>query len=230
MKFLLTNDDGIDAEGLGAMAKAASSLGDPVVVAPAGPQSGVSHRVTWHDGVRIEPRGEKSFAIHGTPADCIRLGLLHLVPDAKWVLSGINHGANLGADVYYSGTVAAIREAVLHGWPGIAISHYRKPGVDYDWDRAARWATPILKDLMAREIERGLFYSVNLPNLPPGDETVPEIVWCPLDPEPLPLNYRHEEESGLYYAGDYHLRPRTLGADVDICFGGRISITAVRLL
>ena len=229
MKLLLTNDDGIDAAGLEALVDAARALGDPVVVAPAGPQSGVSHAVTWHEGVRIEPRGDKRYAIHGTPADCVRLGLLKVVPDAKWILSGINHGANLGADVHYSGTVAAVREAVLHGWPGIAVSHYRKSGVQYDWTRAASWVTPILSDIMARPIEPGLFYNVNLPNLPEGAEP-PEVVWCSLDPNPLPLNYRHEEESDLYYAGDYQLRHRTPGADVDVCFGGRIAVTAVRLL
>jgi 5'-nucleotidase len=230
MKFLVTNDDGIDADGLQALVNAAQSLGEPIVVAPAGPQSGVSHAVTWHEGVRIEPREEKRFAIHGTPADCTRLGLLHVVPDAKWVLSGINHGANLGADVYYSGTVAAVREAVLHGWPGIAVSHYRKTGIAYDWERATRWITPLLGELIAKPIEPGFFYNVNLPILPPGRIETPEIVWCELDPKPLPLNYRHEEETGLYFAGDYNLRGRTPGADVDVCFSGRIAVTAVRLL
>lgn len=229
MKLLLTNDDGINAPGLEALAKAAQAVGDPVVVAPAGPQSGVSHAVTWREGVKIDPRGNQRFAIHGTPADCTRLGLLKLVPDAKWVLSGINHGSNLGADMHYSGTVAAVREAVLHGWPGIAVSHYHNMGMEFDWTRAAKWLIPVLSDLMARKIEPGLFYNVNLPHLTAADKD-PEIVWCPLDPNPLPLNYRHEEESGLYYAGDYHLRDRTPGADVDVCFGGRIAITAVRLL
>ena len=229
MKFLLTNDDGIEAAGLAALVKAATALGEPVVVAPAGPQSGVSHRVTWQEGVRIEPRGDKRYAIHGTPADWVRLGLLKVVPEAKWILSGINHGANLGADVHYSGTVAAVREAVLHGWPGIAVSHYRKSGIVYDWERATRWVSPILADLLARPIEPGLFYNVNLPNLPP-DAAQPEVVWCALDPNPLPLNYRHEEESDLYFAGDYQLRHRKPGADVDVCFGGRIAVTAVRLL
>jgi 5'/3'-nucleotidase len=228
MKLLITNDDGIDAAGLQALVEASRTVGDPWVVAPATPQSGVSHAVTWHEGVRIEARGEQRYAIHGTPADCTRLGLLHLVPDAKWILSGINHGANLGADVYYSGTVAAVREAVLHGWPGVAVSHYRKAGVEYDWARAARWVIPILGDLLARPPEAGHFYNVNLPALPAKDP--PEVVWCPLDPNPLPLNYRHEEASGLFYAGDYNLRGRTPGADVDVCFGGRVSITAVRLL
>ena len=228
MKFLLTNDDGIEAEGLTALVNAAAGLGEPVIVAPAGPQSGVSHRVTWHDGVRIEPRDEKRYAVHGTPADCVRLGLLKVVPDAKWILSGINHGANLGADVHYSGTVAAVREAVLHGWPGIAVSHYRKSKIVFDWERAARWVQPILADLLARPVDTGVFYNVNLPNIPP-DAADPEIVWCALDPNPLPLNYRHEEESDLYFAGDYQLRHRTPGADVDVCFGGRIAVTAVRL-
>ena len=229
MKFLLTNDDGIDAPGLAALVSAARTVGKPVVVAPAGPQSGVSHAVTWREGVRIEPRGEGRFAIHGTPADCTRLGLLHLVPEAKWILSGINHGANLGADVYYSGTVAAAREALLHGWPGIAFSNYRKSGIEFDWLRATRWITLILADLLSKPIAQGVFYNVNLPLLPPGAPD-PEVVWCSLDPKPLPLNYRHEEESGLYFAGDYSLRHRTPGADVDVCFGGRIAITAVRLL
>ena len=229
MKFLVTNDDGIDAAGLEALQKAAAPLGECVIVAPVGAQSGVSHRVTWQEGVRIEPRGERRYAIHGTPADCVRLGLLKVVPDAKWILSGINHGANLGADIHYSGTVAAVREAVLHGWPGIAVSHYRRSGVAYDWERATKWVSPILADLLERPIEPGLFYNINLPNLPP-DAAQPEIVWCQLDPNPLPLNYRHEEESDLYFAGDYQLRHRAPGADVDVCFGGRIAVNAVRLL
>src|SRR3982751_1741778 len=194
MKFLITNDDGIDAAGLNALLEAAQPFGEATVVAPAAPQSGVSHAVTWHEGVRIEPRGDKResgsdrFAIHGTPADCVRLGLLKLVPDANWILSGINHGANLGADVYYSGTVAAVREAVLHGWSGIALSHYRKRGVAFDWPRASGWAARVLAELLARPLAPGGFYNVNLPHLRP-DEPDPEIVFCPLDPRPLPLSY-----------------------------------------
>src|SRR5207248_4943865 len=152
--------------GIGALLNATRELGDRVMVAPAPPQSGVRPRVAWQEGVRMERRGDERVAIHGTPADCVRLGLLKVVPDAKWILSGINHGANLGADVHYSGTVAAVREAVLHGWPGIAVSHYRKSKVAFDWPRAARWVAPILADIIAKPVEPGLFYNVNLPNLP----------------------------------------------------------------
>ena len=229
MKFLVANDDGIEAAGLAALVAAAREFGDPVVVAPSSPQSGASHAVTWHEGVRIEQLEEKRFAIHGNPADCTRLGLLRVVPDAKWVLSGINHGSNLGADMHYSGTVAAVREAVLHGWPGIAFSHYYKAGSDFDWPRAGRWIGPILGDLLAKRIESGLFYNVNLPHLA-ADAPDPRVVWCELDPNPLPLNYHHDEESGLFFAGDYRLRKRTPGADVDVCFGGSIAVTPVRLL
>src|ERR1700719_4138188 len=229
MKFLVTNDDGIEAAGLAALVSAAQELGEPITVAPAGPQSGVSHAVTWREGVRIEKRDKNRFAVHGTPADCTRLGLLQIVADAKWVLSGINHGSNLGADMYYSGTVAAVREAVLHGWPGIAVSQYYKAGLDYDWNRATTWLRPILSDLLTRPVEPGLFYNVNLPHLSPY-AAEPQVVWCELDPNPLPLNYRHEKESGLFFAGDYRLRGGSPGADVDVCFSGTIAVTSVRML
>jgi 5'-nucleotidase len=228
MKLLLSNDDGIDAPGLEALLCAARKIGDPIVVAPAGPQSGVSHAVTAHGLLRIEARGEKRFAVHGTPADCTRIGLLKLVPDAKWVLSGINHGGNLGADVHYSGTVAAVREAVLHGWPGVAVSHYRRENMEFDWQRAASWVARVLKDLPRRPTTAGRLYYVNLPHLRPCEDE-PEMVFCALDPHPLPLSYRHEEGGGLFYDGIYHSRERTRGADVDVCFGGRIAVTAIRL-
>src|SRR5438045_2948902 len=167
MKLMLTNDDGIDAPGLHALARAAQSLGEAVIVAPATHQSGCSHTVTWEKAIRVDARDARSFAVHGTPADCTRLALLKLAPDTSWVLSGINHGGNLGADVHYSGTVAAVREAVLHGWPGIAVSHYRMKDVEVDWARATNWVTPILADLLAEPVEPGLYYNVNIPTRPP---------------------------------------------------------------
>jgi 5'-nucleotidase len=228
MKLLLSNDDGIDAPGIAALCDAAREFGDLSIVAPAGPQSGMSHAVTWERSVRLEARGTDRYAVHGTPADCTRLGLLRVAPDARWVLSGINEGGNLGVDVHYSGTVAAVREAVLHGWPGIAFSQYLRRDLPLDWPRATRWARRVLSKLLPRPTEPGLFYNVNFPHLA-ADAPEPETHFCALDPLPLPLSYRHEENGHHFYDGDYQARKRTPGADVDTCFAGRIAVTEVRL-
>jgi 5'-nucleotidase len=227
MKLLLTNDDGVAAPGLEALRRAADGLGEAVLVAPVDALSGCSHRVTTSQPIRVERQGPGRYAVAGTPADCVRVALHQVVPDARWVLAGINHGGNLGADVHYSGTVAAVREAVLHGWPGVAVSQYCKRNAATDWGRAAAWVRPLLRDLLGRPWEPGTFWNVNLPHLPPGAGD-PEVVFCRLDPTPLPLSYRHEEE-GLHYDGDYHQRRREPGADVDVCFGGKIAVTRIGL-
>ncbi len=226
MKLLLTNDDGIDAPGLQALHSAASQLGEVLLVAPASAHSGCSHRVTTDEPFHVERRSS-GFAVSGTPADCVRVGLHALMPEFDWVLSGINAGGNLGADVWLSGTVAAVREAVLHGRPGIALSHYRRSGMDFDWERAAGWVLPLLRELTARPWKPGTFWNVNLPNLQPGTDE-PELVFCPLDTGPLPLSFR-ESEGRYHYNGVYHNRSRIAGADVDVCFGGRIAVTLLSL-
>jgi 5'-nucleotidase len=228
MRFLLTNDDGITAPGLRALEAAARALGEAVVLAPAACQSGGGHRVTTDAPLRLERHSTDRAALHGTPADCVRVALHGAVPAVDWVLAGINAGGNLGADVHHSGTVAAVREAVLHGRPGIALSHYRRRGQAYDWDRAAAWTLRILRDLLARPWTPGTFWNVNLPHLDPADPD-PAVVVCPLDPSPLPLRYRTEGDL-LHYDGDYHARSRRPGCDVDVCFSGRVAVTLLSLV
>jgi 5'-nucleotidase len=227
MKFLLTNDDGIDAPGLAALAEVAAPLGDAVWVAPHEHLSGCSHRVTTNVPIRLCRRAMGRWAVEGTPADCVRVGLARIVPDAAWVLSGINDGGNLGADVHHSGTVAAVREAVLHGRPGIAVSHYKKRGLVIDWGRAAGWLKPLVADLVRRPWEAGSFWNINVPHLA-AEEGEPGAVFCPLDGGPLPLSFRVEEDF-YHYDGNYHQRVRQAGADVDVCFSGKIAVTLVRL-
>ena len=227
MKLLLTNDDGITAAGLDALLGAAAALGEPVVVAPTEAHSGCSHRVTTDRPLHVEPHPPGRFAVAGTPADCVRMALHGLAPDAAWVLAGINHGGNLGADVHYSGTVAAAREAVLHGRPAVALSQYRKRGLEIDWRRASAWALPLLRDLLGRPWQPGTLWNVNLPHLRPEDPD-PEVVFCPVDPAPLPLSYR-QESGRFHYDGDYHGRRRDKGTDVDVCFSGRIAVSRVAL-
>jgi 5'-nucleotidase len=177
--------------------------------------------------LRVERRGPAGHAVHGTPADCVRFALHGILPDAAWVLAGINAGGNLGADVWHSGTVAAAREAVLHGFPGIALSHYRKKDLPTDWQRAAAWTTPLLRDLLARAWKPGTFWNINLPHVEPGAPD-PQVVFCRLDPMPLPLSYREEGEA-WHYDGDYHQRRRQKGTDVDVCFNGKIAVTQIAL-
>jgi 5'-nucleotidase len=226
MRLLCTNDDGIDAPGLQALLEAVGSLGEPIVVAPLEHVSGCSHRVTTSQPLRLHSHREPHLAIDGTPADCVRVGL-HLDAAVDWVLSGINEGGNLGADVHISGTVAAVREAVLHGKPGVALSHYHRRGRPIDWATAAAWGRAVLEELLARPWTPGTFWNVNLPHLEPGAAR-PDVVFCPLEPGPLPLSFRREGDL-LHYNGDYHQRPRRRGSDVDVCFGGNIAVTELRL-
>jgi 5'-nucleotidase len=227
MKLLLTNDDGIDAPGIAALSVAARQLGEAMTVAPVDGHSGCGHRVTTDEELTILERGPGRFAVDGTPADCVRVALHTLDPHADFVLAGINAGGNLGADVWHSGTVAAVREAVLHGKPGVALSQYRRRDRPYDWDRAAEWCVPLLRDLLARPWEPGTFWNVNLPNLEPGAPT-PTAVFCPVNPHPLPLSYRREGDR-LRYNGNYHERRHDAGTDVAVCFGGQIAVSLIRL-
>ncbi|WP_435016722.1 5'/3'-nucleotidase SurE [Tundrisphaera sp. TA3] len=226
--LILTNDDGIDAPGLAALEKAASGLGRCLVFAPSGPQSGCGHVVTTHAPIAVDDRGASRTAVGGTPADCVRMALHRGGTRIDWVLSGINAGGNLGTDIHHSGTVAAVREATIHGIGGIAVSHYLKKNRAVDWDRAARWCRAAFRELMARPALPGTFWNVNLPHLEPGDPE-PSLVFCEVDPAPLPLAFRDGAE-GLVYCGDYQGRSRRPGADVAVCFGGQISVSRVHVM
>ncbi len=226
--LILSNDDGIDAPGLAALRKAASELAPFRVVAPADPWSGRGHAITTHEPIAVKRWAENEYAVAGTPADCVRLALHHLVPQADWVLAGINRGGNLGTDVHHSGTVAAVREAVIHGKPGIALSQYIVRGREPDWNRAAGWAVRVIGELLRRPWTPGTFWNVNFPH-PEPNGPVPEIVDCPLDPSPLPLSYRIEPEGALYN-GNYQQRARQPGSDVDLCFSGKITVSLIPLI
>jgi len=166
--ILVTNDDGIQASGLAALAAAVEDLGEVWVVAPEGPQSATSHALTLHKPLRLKERGERRFCLSGTPTDCVFLAVLHLLPERpSIVLSGINHGPNLGDDVTYSGTVSAALEATIMGLPGIAFSHVdtRKP----DFTDAARHARSITEQVLARGLPPRVYLNVNAPPVPAGE-------------------------------------------------------------
>ncbi len=227
MKLLLTNDDGIDAAGLAALERAVEQYGTVTVVAPQEPHSGCGHRVNVMRPLLLSEVSPGRMALDSSPADCTRIGLTSVVPDADFVISGINDGSNLGVDVYMSGTVAAVREAALLGKPGIAFSQYRRGAVKLNWPAAETMVRRVLEWLQPLRLEPGAYWNVNFPALEKL-ATEPEIVLCPLDTSPHPLVYDYTD-GGYHYRGNYHNRPRQPDHDVDVCFSGRIAVTKVSL-
>jgi 5'-nucleotidase len=168
--ILLSNDDGIDAPGLAALERAFAPLGDVVVVAPAEEQSAKSHSLTMFEPLRVSRRGERRYAVTGTPADCAYIGVHHLCgrpPDL--VVSGVNRGVNLGDDVHYSGTVAAAMEGALIGVPAVAVSLAAAPGKRDDarpWDLAAGLALRVARALLDDPLDGHAFLNLNVPDVP----------------------------------------------------------------
>ena len=169
MNILLTNDDGIDSEGLQKLAGVlrAAAKHRVFVIAPDKDRSGVSHGITiLKDPVKLSPAGEDSWSCSGTPADCVIVGLMGALPvKADLVLSGINRGANSGTDLIYSGTAAAARQASLAGVPAVAFSLQAWEG--YYWDMAASWAAEHLDEFFGLW-RKDCFINVNIPNSPGG--------------------------------------------------------------
>lgn len=227
MKILLTNDDGIDAPGLELLREVVAEQAEPVVVAPDQQHSGCGHRVVTDEDLVLKSVGTDRYSLTGTPADCVRIGLLHVCPDAAWVLSGVNDGGNLGVDTWLSGTVAGAREAALFERPAIAFSQYRKGRGDKDWRLLASSLSRLLESLLAEPPGPGAVWNVNFPAVEDLSEES-QVVRCPLEPGHLPVRY---EASGnrFRYRGVYADRPRRPGSDVDVCFSGDIAVTRLRL-
>lgn len=232
MHFLLTNDDGIDAPGLAALAAAIGALPGcrTSIVAPAVEQSMCGHRVTTREALALEPRGAQRWAVHGTPADCVRLGLYALDLQPDWVLSGVNAGGNLGQDTVISGTVAGVREAAYHGLPGMAFSHYLIRDRAVDWARVAGWVQALVQRLSAQRLGDGEFWNVNFPHHEPGVMDLPEVVHCHLARSPLRVSYQKLADGRSHvYNASYAGRPQDPGSDVEVCFGGRIAVSRLRV-
>jgi len=227
VNLILTNDDGIEAPGLGVLESACRGWSVPVIVAPDQCHSSMSHRVTTAKPIAVTEAGPNRFQVNGSPADCARIALTQLAPAANCLISGINRGANLGVDTYLSGTVAAAREAALLGIPAIAISQYIARGRQPDWNAAATRARTVIQLLLPKQLEPGEFWNVNLPHFSESALDA-EIVFCPLDPSALPVSFRRTE-TGFHYTGDYQSRARLPGHDVALCFNGAITITRIAI-
>ena len=229
MRVLLTNDDGIAAPGLQALAEAVRLLGwQPVIAAPATEQSMCGHRVTTHQHLKVESQGDQRFAVHGTPADCVRLALFALEVKPDLVLSGVNAGGNLGQDIVISGTVAAAREAAYHGVRSFAFSHYLIRELAVDWRRTAAWVAAILQETHLQSHPPKSFWNINLPHLAPGQTDLPPRIPCPPARSPLNVSYTRNEH-GYAYSASYASRPRDPGSDVDVCFSGNVAVSLLHV-
>jgi 5'-nucleotidase len=161
--FLVTNDDGVSADGIHALADSISRIGEVVVVAPDRERSAAGHSLTLHHPLRATELSAGRSVIDGTPTDCVNWGAHHLLrgrrPDA--ILSGINFGLNLGDDVTYSGTVSAAFEGAILGIPAIAFSQEIEAG--FTFDAASEFARILVEEVMAHPIRAGTLLNVNVP-------------------------------------------------------------------
>jgi len=166
--ILITNDDGIQSEGLRALWDALAAIGTVAAVAPDREQSTTSHAITLHRPLRAQWVSEGFCAVDGTPADCVNLsinGILRNRP--KILVSGINKGENLGDDVTYSGTVSAAIEGTLIGIPSVAISLVARE--DFRFEAAASFARKIVQLVLAQGLPKDTLLNINVPNLPPDE-------------------------------------------------------------
>ena len=163
-KILVTNDDGVHSEGIIVLAKALSEVGDVFVVAPDRERSAIAHSLTLHRPLRVERVKRNFYAVDGTPADCVYLGVNGIASSRpRMIVSGINKGGNLGDDVTYSGTVSAAFEGTLLGIPSFAISLVSRS--HFKFQTAARFAVRVAKYIIRHDLPKDTFLNINVPNL-----------------------------------------------------------------
>src|SRR5260370_29615320 len=161
--ILLTNDDGYQAEGLRALAAAMEKIATVSIVAPSREQSGTAQSLTLRQPIVCNKIAEREWAIDGTPADCVIVALHKLLPEKPdMVISGINHGANLGENVYYSGTVGAAREGALHHIPSVAMSLCSKKE-EVKFENSARVARATAEMILREGLPDQVLLNVNVP-------------------------------------------------------------------
>lgn len=236
----ITNDDGIDAPGLRALYGALRGLIEVVIVAPAVEWSGSGHGApSSARSVLVERRSEpylgNVFVVHSHPADCVRLALSTLLERRPAVVvAGINRGGNVGVDAYYSGTVAAAREAAILGCSGIAVSQLVRKELPDDWDAAERMARQVLEYLLPEALGSGRprLWNVNLPHLA-APRSPSGTAHVPLATTPLDIRYvqesRDDGRESYRYAGAYLGRARPPGSDVDRLFDDWVTISEMTL-
>lgn len=237
MHILVTNDDGVMAPGLLALAQAMRPLGKVSVLAPDRNWSGSGHVKTLTRPLRVKevtlPDGTPALAGDGAPSDCVALGLLGLLSDVDMVVSGINPNANLGHDVTYSGTVTAAMEAVIWGLPGVAVSldsgenHLKS----LSYDAAALVAQRIVRAVIERGLPEGVLLNINAPYLPADQIKGIRVTRQGLRVYRDKLDKRIDPRGTPYYwiGGDAPTGVPEEGTDFGALAEGYVSLTPIKL-
>lgn len=229
MRILVSNDDGVNARGIRVLSRRLAECGEVTVVAPDRNRSGASNSLTLEAPLRVSQIEETGFyAVKGTPTDCVHLAANELIrPEPDMVVAGINHGANLGDDVLYSGTVAAATEGRHLGFPSIAISLVGNT----HFETAAHYAVKLVRALIRHPLPADQILNVNVPDLPLeaikgmrvtrlGNRHRAEAVICQQDPRGQPI-YWIGPPGKLQDAGD--------GTDFAAIEQGFVSITPLTI-
>lgn len=228
MKILVSNDDGYLATGINVLTDALSEIADVVVVAPDRNRSAASNSLTLHDPLRISRVAENRYRVNGTPSDCVHLaltGFLEEEPDL--VVSGINHGANLGDDVIYSGTVAAATEGRFLGFPTIAVSLVGHK----HFETAARVATELVQRLENDPLPSEFIFNVNVPDLPYDQLTGIRVARLGFRHKSEPV-VKSEDPHGrtIYWVGPAGPgQDAGTGTDFDAIENGAVAITPLKV-
>jgi len=238
LQILVTNDDGIDSPGIGALIDALCDAHALVVVAPSGNRSGVSHAITADEAITMERRHDApvpSYACSGTPADCVFLGTTELGGRPQLVISGINHGPNLADDVNYSGTVAGAVEASLLGIPALAVSlacNHEEPFGQRHWASAAEIVRRCVAEGFEELRDAASYWNLNVPNRPL--ERIRGIAVTRLGRKRICGRIVGEERDGAtrYYRAwesPFETDRDTLGTDIGAVHAGYASLTPLLL-
>jgi 5'-nucleotidase len=238
MRILVTNDDGINAEGLDVCEQIARALSDDVwVVAPEYDQSGVAHSLSINDPLRLRSIGPRRFAVKGTPTDCVIMGAHHVMKEGPpdLVLSGVNLGRNAGEDVTYSGTVAGAMEGAVLGIPSLALSqayHAAARAVPH-WDTAIQYAPDLIRRVLAEGIPKDVLVNVNFPDCAPGEvKGIAVTTQGKRDQAQMRIEGRQDGRGNPYYwiAFTGRHRPKTRdNTDLWALADNQISVTPLRL-
>jgi 5'-nucleotidase len=237
MRILVTNDDGIHAEGLAVLEQIAKQLSNDVwVVAPETDQSGVAHSLSLSNPLRLRQIEEKRFAVQGTPTDCVIMAVRSVMAEMKpdLVLSGVNRGQNVAEDVTYSGTIAAAMEGTLLGIPSIAVSQAYMAGdrTSIIWDCALQHAPGIIRRLLEEGIPDGILFNLNFPNVAPSEVAgVAVTAQGRRDQELMRLEPRRDGRGNPYYwiAFQRGKHEPANGTDLRALAEKKISVTPLEL-